>query len=259
MILHYRFRLNHIWNKWDFNYTSFKGVSVYTMLFLLTTVFACESQQSSSLDAVGFHALLKKTQNAVVIDVRTPEEFSNGFVAGAVNIDYNNESFANQVSALNKTSPYFVYCLSGGRSSRAAEYMRSNGFKNVYELKGGILAWQKNNLPLTTQKAVPPSAKTDKISKEEYNLITKDTVPILIDFYAPWCAPCRKMEPMLNDLSVQNKGKLKVVRINVDENKSLAKELGVEAIPVLLIYRNGEKIWNHTGLATKEQILSAMK
>lgn len=234
-------------------------VGYYVLLFLLTGVYSCESQNASSLDANSFNKLLKQTKNAVILDVRTPEEYSNGYIADAININYNDENFNKLISNLDKSAPYFVYCLSGGRSSRAADYMRTNGFKNVYDMKGGILAWQKSNLPLTTQKNSSSKKNTDRVSREEYSLMTTSTTPILMDFYAPWCAPCRKMEPMLNELSEQQSGKLKVVRINVDENKALAKELGIEAIPVLHIYQNGKKIWEHSGLATKEQILSALK
>ena len=76
----------------------------------------------------------------------------------ARNIDYNSSGFLTEIDTLDKTKPYFVYCLSGGRSKSAANYMRNHGFREVYDMKGGTMAWTKNNLELTTasaQKVIP--------------------------------------------------------------------------------------------------------
>ena len=66
---------------------------------------------------------------------------------------------------------------------------------------------------------------------------------VLIDFYAPWCGPCKKMEPMLEEFARENEGKIKVIRLNVDENKQLAMQLGIDEIPVVKIFKNGNETW----------------
>lgn len=212
---------------------------------------ACFSQTGgSALDAQAFHNKIKSTKDAIILDVRTSSEYAQGFIDGAKNLDYHSQSFQTEIGKLDKNRPYFVYCLSGGRSASAVSFMRSSGFKEVYDLKGGILSWQSKNLPVITAGTV----QQDKISSDDYSkMIVSGTV--LVDFYAPWCAPCKKMEPWLNEIAKEYAEKAKVIRINIDENKSLAKQLGVVEIPILKIYKNGKEVWQHKGLAEKDDVI----
>jgi rhodanese-related sulfurtransferase len=78
-------------------------------------------------------------ENVVLIDVRTPGEIAQGYIKGAQKfIDINGASFESEIQALDKSKTYVMYCRSGGRSGRAADYMVNNGFTNVYNLLGGI-------------------------------------------------------------------------------------------------------------------------
>ena len=79
----------------------------------------------------------------VILDVRTPEEFSQGNIKNSVNIDYNAPDFVEKISALDKNKTYMVYCRSGARSSKAVEIMNTNGFHYLMHIDGGFLAWQK--------------------------------------------------------------------------------------------------------------------
>jgi len=225
---------------------------IYSYLLILAVgILSCSSQgnNGSALDAETFRKKITEKKNAQVIDVRTPGEFSGGFIENAHNIDYNSGHFEAEINKLDKSKPYFVYCLSGGRSSSAARHMRSTGFEEVYDLTGGILVWNSNGYDVITENTVK-----DKISMEQYRrMIASGTV--LIDFYAPWCVPCKKMEPMLKELAVEYNGKAQVLRINIDENKQLAKNLKVEEIPVLKIYKNGTETWMHKGLVEKTELI----
>ena len=78
----------------------------------------------------------------VLLDVRTPEEFASGHIAGAVNLDYKSPDFQQDLEKLDKSLIYLVYCRSAGRSGRAAAVMEELGFTNVYDMAGGILQWQ---------------------------------------------------------------------------------------------------------------------
>lgn len=80
------------------------------------------------------------TPNAVLLDVRTPSEFSSGHIDKAVNIDFQDSSFVSEIKKLDTTKTYFVYCRSGNRSGQAISIMKSNGIKNIYELSGGIIS-----------------------------------------------------------------------------------------------------------------------
>ncbi|MDZ4846041.1 MAG: thioredoxin domain-containing protein [Chitinophagales bacterium] len=222
------------------------------LIVLSVSVTSAFAQTSGAvLDAPVFRDKITATSNAVLLDVRTPDEYEQGHIEGAKNLDYRSSAFQTELGMLDKSKPYFVYCLSGGRSAGAADYMRNNGFKVVYDLKGGMLSWQKNNLPVVTSEKVA----ADKISIAAYNKMIA-TGTVLVDFYAPWCAPCKKMEPWLNEITKEYAGKAQIARINVDENKDLAKQLGITAIPVLKIYKNGKETWMHKGYAEKAQVVS---
>ncbi len=86
-------------------------------------------------------------KKAMVVDVRTPEEVSEGHLAGALNINFLGENFANEIQNLNKKKTYLLYCRSGSRTRKAADLMQKSGFKNVYMLEGGITAWKEAGKP----------------------------------------------------------------------------------------------------------------
>jgi phage shock protein E len=86
----------------------------------------------------------------VILDVRTPEEFAAGHIAGAVDLDLQGASFETDVAALEPETPYFVYCHSGNRSAQAIAYLQEQGFNSIFELDGGIGAWQTAGLPVVT-------------------------------------------------------------------------------------------------------------
>lgn len=227
------------------------------LLSLIVVVLSCHGQNATfQLSANDFQKKIASTSNPIIIDVRTPGEVAGGALENAQNIDYKDATFEQHIQQLQRESTYFVYCLSGGRSSAAGDYMRKNGFQNVYELKGGILAWQNNNLPLASATAV---SKEDVISAEAYKKLIHSDKIVLVDFYAPWCGPCKKMEPLLAEMSTQFKGKATIVRIDIDQNKSLAKQLRIDEIPFFKLYVNGEEKGNYIGeldKATFERILN---
>lgn len=85
----------------------------------------------------------QENPNAVILDVRTFDEFSRGFIPGALNIDiYKGQGFVYEVDALDKTKDYYVYCMAGGRSAQACNIMQQLDFVNTYNLVGGISEWE---------------------------------------------------------------------------------------------------------------------
>jgi len=83
-----------------------------------------------------------------LVDVRTPNEFKMGHLNKALNINYYDQDFSTQIGKLNKSKPIYVYCRSGVRSKYSSEILKKLGFKTIYNLKGGILNWNANKLPL---------------------------------------------------------------------------------------------------------------
>lgn len=234
-----------------------KNILIVSSL-LVSLLFAelANAQNRQSMNATEFAAKIKQLPSAPLIDVRTPMEFAQGHLKNARNIDIRSENFDQQISKLDKSKPVFVYCMSGGRSSAATNAMYSNGFKEVYELSGGIMKWRAANLPETTDNSVTTSTG---MSRSQYNALLKSDKLVLIDFYADWCAPCRKMKPDLEAISSEMSKTVVVVRLNADEHKALAKELKVDALPMLMLYKNQKLIWSMKGYTTKAEIVKQLK
>jgi rhodanese-related sulfurtransferase len=91
---------------------------------------------------------LTKTQTNVVLDVRTKKEFQEGHLPGAVHMDFNGDNFDQEIAKLDKNKTYLVHCGAGGRSSRACKKMEQGGFKSLYNMEGGLTAWQKAGKPV---------------------------------------------------------------------------------------------------------------
>lgn len=92
--------------------------------------------------------LAEAPDDVVILDVRTPEEFAEGHIEGAVNIDIYEPTFADDIGALDREAPYVVYCRSGNRSEQATALMGDLGFESVQDVDGGVVAWSEAGLPL---------------------------------------------------------------------------------------------------------------
>ncbi|GGG51281.1 rhodanese-like domain-containing protein [Bizionia arctica] len=106
------------------------------------TVNAQEQESAVLLSLSEFKTLIEG-QNVQLIDVRTPEEFQEGHIEGAINIDFFSEDFENQFKELDKEQPVYVYCRSGARSKKSALKLSEMGFLKIYDLEGGILNYNK--------------------------------------------------------------------------------------------------------------------
>jgi len=94
-----------------------------------------------NLSVNDFEKKLQQTELALLIDVRTPQEYDAGHLKNAFNIDVKADNFCEEIEKLDKSCPVFVYCRSGGRSKTAANIFKNAGFKTVYELDKGIIGW----------------------------------------------------------------------------------------------------------------------
>jgi rhodanese-related sulfurtransferase len=89
----------------------------------------------------------KDTQSFVILDVRTPSEFANGHIENAVNLDYYSETFKNVLNKLDYNKTYLIYCRTASRSGRVLDLMKELGFREVYNIAGGITDWKEAGLP----------------------------------------------------------------------------------------------------------------
>jgi thioredoxin len=219
--------------------------------FLLVSCSIGQGSTKTDLSPTEFSKQLSETENPTILDVRTPSEFAEGHIENALNIDWNGSSFDAQVSKLDKNKTVFVYCLSGGRSSSAANQLRSNGFKKVFELDGGMMAWRSAALPETTDSKV---VKSTGMSVKDFEKMLETDKVVLVDFYAEWCGPCKKMKPSIEAIEKEMAAKVTVVRIDVDKNVELVKSFGIQEIPILRVYKQGKVTWEQKGFVEQEVI-----
>lgn len=114
---------------------------LFFILGLLLSMMACAQKNISPQE---FHDMITKDPKLQVVDVRTPQEFAAGHIKGAQNVDFRSPDFEKKIAkAVKKRKTVLVYCRSGKRSLNAMNLMVKNGFKDVYNMEGGILAWEK--------------------------------------------------------------------------------------------------------------------
>jgi thioredoxin len=229
--------------------------AVLNLLFIGFLIVSCNGQTNAkyeSIAAANFAEKLKSTPQPAIIDVRSPEEFSGQHIDNAVNIDWNGTDFEGKIGKYGKTKPIFVYCMSGGRSKKAAEKLAELGFTKIYELQGGIMKWNAAGLSVPTDKIVG-------MCSQEYNELLNTDKIVLIDFYAEWCAPCKKMTPYLLKMQKEMADKVTIIRLNADKNKTLISQMKIDELPTLFVYKNNKVLWKHSGFISEEDLTKQLQ
>lgn len=241
-----------------------KKVIFLTALSISVSLASCQNQINNSATKQinvtilvdEFDKKLNETKNVQLVDVRTPEEYAEGHLKGSVNYNLNADDFDNNLNKLDKSKPVMVYCLAGGRSGEAAEKMKEKGFTEVYNMKGGMMKWNAANKPVEKETSAPASKG---MSLADFNKQIESDKYVLVDYNAKWCKPCKKMVPMLEGVADKRKDKMILVKIDADENKNLLKEKGIDAIPVVELYKDGKLIWKHSGEIDEATLLKETK
>ena len=89
--------------------------------------------------------------------------------------------------------------------------------------------------------------------------VKNSDIPVLVDFWAPWCGPCRKISPIIDELATEFEGKVKVVKVNTDENLKITQEFSISGIPSILIFKKGEAVERLVGLMQKSQLVANLE
>ncbi len=118
-----------------------KRISIVFVLVLLA--ISCQGQQMTAVRSESFKTLIEEKKDTQLIDVRTKREYDIGKIKGATLIDFYRADFEKEISKLDKNKPVAVYCAVGVRSASAAKMLVQLGFNEVYDLKGGVVDWQK--------------------------------------------------------------------------------------------------------------------
>tara|TARA_B100001146_G_scaffold130487_1_gene114623 strand:+ start:149 stop:547 length:399 start_codon:yes stop_codon:yes gene_type:complete len=118
----------------------------YNNMKLLFLIFIFNFQSNYDISPKDLNQIFnQQLSENIILDVRTKEECSESKIPGSLNIDYYSENFKDNLDKLNKNLNYYIYCRSGNRSGKTVMILREKGFKNVFNLEGGILAWKKEN------------------------------------------------------------------------------------------------------------------
>ena len=227
-------------------------------LFAIFCLISCnniKSQITENISAAQFYNLSNE-QAGIIIDVRTPQEFSTGHIKEATNIDFYSNEFKNKLKIMKKDIPIYVYCRSGGRSSIAASRMQKLGFIKIYNLAGGINAWKASNFKLVTSSQ-PNKFIAPVVHVNQVDSILKENKMVFITVSTEWCLPCKKMKPVIQEIEKENYD-VKFLYIDADVNKDILDRFKINGVPFFLIYKNSKELFRHVGVISKNDIMQQL-
>jgi rhodanese-related sulfurtransferase len=224
------------------------------ILYILSTAFfllSCNSN-AQNVDAGTFEQKIN-AGGVQVLDVRTAGEYSGSHLKNVMLADWTNKAqFEERVKYLDKNKTLLVYCAAGGRSGQAAVWLKEQGFKEVVNLQGGITAWNAAGKPVVREGGAV------ELSTAAFNATIASSGIVLVDIGAAWCPPCKKMEPVLDALSKSLPGKYTLLKVDGGNDVTVMKELGAAVLPTFMVYKNGKLSWKKEGIATLEELKSAL-
>jgi thioredoxin 1 len=226
--------------------------AIFLFIILFANLAKAQTISSISPDQL---LQLSKVQKLQLLDVRTTDEFDAGYIKGAININVQAKDFEKQIQYLDTSKPIYVYCLSGGRSAAACDILIKHNFKNIFNMTGGIMQWRQDKKPLVV-KQMPAQAS---MTLADYKKLVSGTKPVLVEFFAPWCAPCKILKPKVQEIANSYANTLEVIFIDVDIHKQLADDLHIGSIPEMRFYKKGKQKFKLIGDQSKATLLKKMK
>jgi len=95
--------------------------------------------------------------------------------------------------------------------------------------------------------------------KGDFNKLINGEKPVLIDFHAEWCGPCKAQSPIIKEVVKEVAGKVRIIKIDIDKNQTIAQRYNVRGVPTLAIFKNGEIVWRKSGVQTKNQLIAIIQ
>jgi thioredoxin len=212
-----------------------------------------DAKSKQELTIEEFDSKLKKAgANAQILDARTLEEYQQNHLKGAVLFSVADEAeLQKQIDKLDKQKPTFVYSINNGRSTQLAKKLQGQNFVAVYNLPGGISHWIGSGRPVE-------STVSNGLTFAEYKKSIQSDKLVLVDVHSKYCGGCKKLLPIVDSVSRENANDLKVVKVELFENKNLAKDLDIESIPTLILYKGDKIVWKKSGVTPKTEIQAAI-
>jgi thioredoxin len=243
--------------------------------FLICGVFSCLGLLLSGQEISGFRTeenekfirvvdpfefkTLIESGKGIVLDVRTPEEVAQGTIANASVLNFYDQDFAEKLRLMDKSAEIYVYCRAGGRSAKAARILQENGFNRVYDLRNGITAWIEAGYEKDKSAAYTTEDHGQHMSLADFLSELQSDLPVLVDFHTRWCAPCRKMAPVIDKIETEFSGRVKILRVDVDKCKDIGKAYEVQGVPVFRVFKNGQTTWSHTGIIPEFELKNRLE
>jgi rhodanese-related sulfurtransferase len=210
------------------------------------------SSNAQNVDANTFEQKIN-AGGVQVLDVRTAGEYNGSHLKNVMLADWTDKAqFAERTKYLDKNKTLLVYCAAGGRSGQAAEWLKEQGYKEVVNLQGGITAWNAAGKPVVREGGAV------ELSTTAFNATISSNNLVLVDVGAAWCPPCKKMEPVLEALAKELRGKYTLLKVDGGNDATVMKEIGAAVLPTFMVYKNGKLSWKKEGIVTLQELKEAL-
>jgi len=94
--------------------------------------------------------------------------------------------------------------------------------------------------------------------KGKFDSLISDSRPVIVDFHALWCSPCKMQSPILKEVAAELGDRIKVIKIDIDQNSEIASRFSIQSVPTLIIFKNGKQVWRQSGVVSKSQLKSVL-
>jgi thioredoxin 1 len=228
-----------------------------TLLFAFSFIYSSVWAQNEALSVDEFQRNLKDESEILVLDFQSEHNFKRGHIKKSKNIPFDSEKFESEINRIAKLDDkIFFYCTTDEENIIALQYLKEIGYQQIKYLKGGFVTWQSKSKPYSS--SIRNLKPYTNLNYDNLKAILTQNEFIFVDFYADWCKPCKKMNPILKEIG-ENDPEIKIIKVNADESSELINHYGVEEIPTYLFFKNRTQVWRYTGEISKNELVEIIE